>query len=124
MIQQMSIFDYMEPNVDETERNEINYVKSLARCLKVWDKTWKYGYLVKLQENNTIDGLLESFFKGTTGHYFKLNGDMYSSDGNDVYGARIDKKKKLLSFYKCGKNPDKVLSVEPIEKLVKELVQG
>lgn len=115
MNEQMDIFQYMQEQGGD-------YIKSLARCLKVWDKIWKFGYLEELKEESTLDMLHNTFLNMKT-HYFKLNGNVYDNDGEDVYGARIDKKENVLMIYKCGKDPDKIIAIEPIERLVEELIK-
>ena len=116
MIGQMNILDYLD-------QQEVNYIKSLARCLKKWDRIWQFGYLEKLKQDSTLDMLHKTFLNMKT-HFFKLNGNVYDSDGEDIYGAKIDKKENVLRIYKCGKEPDKIIATEPIEKLLSELVQG
>ena len=130
-MEQMSIFDYLERNGDKTEqngvkteRNEETYVKELVRCLKIWDKTWNYGYFDKIKESNNAEDIIEEIYIGTTGHYFKIDGDMYSSDGKDVYEARLDKDEKVLRFYKVCKTPEKILAEVSTEELAKELVKA
>lgn len=115
MNEQIDIFQYMQ-------EQEIDYIKPLAHCLKVWDKTWKFGYLEELKKESTVDMLLKTFCD-TKNHYFVLSGDMYCNDEKDVYGVNIDKKEKVLSFYRCGKEPEKILAEEPIERLVEELIK-
>ena len=116
MIGQMHILDYLE---DE----EVNYIKCLAHCLRVWDRTWRYGYLEKLKNESNLDVLYETFCN-TNKHYFVLKGDLYHSEDKDVYGAYIDKKENVLRMYKCGSDSEKIIATEPVSKLLDELVQG
>ena len=129
-MEQMSIFDYLERNEEKTEQNRVKterigekYVKHLARCLKIWDDTWNYGYLDKFKESNNAKSFFGSFCKYTTTHFFRLKGSVYESNNEDVYGVRVDKKENVLRFFKCGKDSDKILVIEPIDKLIMELAK-
>lgn len=113
---QMHILEYLG-------NEEINYIKSLACWLKAWDGIWNMGYLEKLKNEKTLSMFYQTF-GNREAHYFKINGNMYETDGKEVYGAKIDKKEDVLRIYKCGNESENIIATEPVEKLLDKLVQG
>lgn len=121
-MEQYNIFDYLDTNnVVNIVPIERNYIEGLVAGLITWDKRWGYGYLEEFKKEGTVKALFNTFCKGTNTHFFKFGGNMYWTDGEDVYGARFDKKEGTIDIYKTGKDSEKILATESIEKLVEEL---
>lgn len=116
MIGQMNILDYLE-------QQETNYIKYFAKGLRAYCEYWGSDWLEQIKANPTIEMVYKTICRFTKNHFFNLKGTYFEKD-LEYYGARFIKGENVIEFYKCGNDKDKILAVEPIEKLLDELVQG
>ena len=95
-------------------RDNKTLVEAFAIGLKEYCDCWDYNFIEKLKVNPTEETFVRVFCKVTKTFFFHLNGD--------TYGAKIDKKEKTASIYKCGKNPEIILHTCQLNDLIEKLV--
>ena len=105
------------------EQQEVNYIKHFANGLKAYCEYWGSDWLERIKDNPTVESIYKTICRFTKTHFFNLKGTYFEKD-LDYYGARFVKGENVIEFYKCGNDKDKILAIEPTEKLLDELVQG
>ena len=103
MNEQMDMFQYMQ-------QQKIDYIKHFAEYLKKYVKKHNYDWLDKFQEDVSVENFLKCVCKLQKIFFLKIY--------EEYYGAKIDKKERTVSFYKCGKYHEKMLAVEPLDQLI------